>query len=59
MHIRNGSYAANRNILLEMAAMLHIRTFYADEYDLFFMLLLYTTHLNSHFHILSTDFAAL
>ncbi|NSB30483.1 hypothetical protein [Clostridium saccharoperbutylacetonicum] len=36
MHLRKGSYAANKNILLEMAAMLHMRTFYAGEYDLFF-----------------------
>ncbi|WP_173703242.1 hypothetical protein [Clostridium saccharoperbutylacetonicum] len=42
-----------------MAAMLHMITFYAGEYDLFFILFLYTAHLNSLFHILSTDFTAL
>jgi hypothetical protein len=44
---------------LKMAAMLHMKTFYAGEYDLFFILFLYTAHLNSLFHILSTDFTAL
>ncbi|NSB41521.1 hypothetical protein B0P06_001292 [Clostridium saccharoperbutylacetonicum] len=44
---------------LERAAMLHIRTFYAGEYDLFFILFLYTTNLNSISYILSKDSAAL
>ncbi|WP_173703238.1 hypothetical protein [Clostridium saccharoperbutylacetonicum] len=44
---------------LEMAAMLHMRTFYAGEYDLFFILFLYTTQLDSLFYILSTDLTEL
>jgi hypothetical protein len=36
VHLKKSSYAAYKNIPLEKAAMLHMKTFYAGEYDLFF-----------------------